>query len=113
MLQIFQIFLTEGYTKLTVFPCCFTIGLNHINNILNLYIDGNYTLFNCTAPIRIEGMFADFLYAANTFKRFTDMDLFERDVLNIKLKKLAECSEIDLEVEGMVYLYVFHISAII
>lgn len=66
--------------------------------ILSLYIDGNYTLFNCTAPIQIEGMFADFLYAANTFKRFTDMDLFERDVLNIKVKKLAECSEIDLEV---------------
>ena len=65
---------------------------------LNLYIDGNYTLFNCTAPIQIEGMFADFLYAANTFKRFTYMDLFERDVLNKKLEKLAECSEVDLEV---------------
>ena len=43
-------------------------------------------------------MFADFLYAANTFKRFTYMDLFERDVLNKKLEKLAECSEVDLEV---------------
>lgn len=69
-----------------------------LHDILKLYIDGNYTLFNCTAPIQIEGMFADFLYAANTFKRFTDMDLFERDVLNIKLKKLADCSEVDLEV---------------
>lgn len=69
-----------------------------IHDVLNLYIDGNYTLFNCTAPIQIEGMFADFLYAANTFNRFTDMDLFERDVLNIKLKKLKECSEVDLEV---------------
>ena len=69
-----------------------------LHEILSLYIDGNYTLFNCTAPIQIEGMFADFLYAANTFKRFTYMDLFERDVLNKKLEKLAECSEIDLEV---------------
>ena len=69
-----------------------------LHEILSLYIDGNYTLFNCTAPIQIEGMFADFLYAANTFKRFTYMDLFERDVLNKKLEKLAECSEVDLEV---------------
>lgn len=69
-----------------------------LHEILSLYIDGNYTLFNCTAPIQIEGMFADFLYAANTFRRFTHMDLFERDVLNIKLEKLAECSEVDLEV---------------
>ena len=69
-----------------------------LHDTLNLYIDGNYTLFNCTAPIQIEGMFADFLYAANTFKRFTYMDLFERDVLNKKLEKLAECSEVDLEV---------------
>jgi len=69
-----------------------------LHDILKLYIDGNYTLFNCTAPIQIDGMFADFLYAANTFKRFTDMDLFERGVLNIKLKKLADCSEVDLEV---------------
>lgn len=69
-----------------------------LHEILSLYIDSNYTLFNCTAPIQIEGMFADFLYAANTFKRFTYMDLFERDVLNIKLEKLAECSEVDLEV---------------
>ena len=58
-----------------------------LHEILSLYIDGNYTLFNCTAPIQIEGMFADFLYAANTFKRFTYMDLFERDVLNKKLEK--------------------------
>lgn len=69
-----------------------------LHEILSLYIDGNYTLFNCTAPIQIEGMFADFLYAANTFNRFTYMDLFERDVLNKKLEKLAECSEVDLEV---------------
>ena len=69
-----------------------------LHDTLNLYIDGNYTLFNCTAPIQIEGMFADFLYAANTFKRCTYMDLFERDVLNKKLEKLAECSEVDLEV---------------
>jgi hypothetical protein len=69
-----------------------------LHEILSLYIGGNYTLFNCTAPIQIEGMFADFLYAANTFQRFTYMDLFERDVLNIKLEKLAECSEVDLEV---------------
>ncbi len=69
-----------------------------LRDILNLYIDGNYTLFNCTAPIQIEGMFADFLYAANTFNRFSDMDLFESDVLNIKLRKLTECSEVDLEV---------------
>ncbi len=53
---------------------------------------------NCTAPIQIEGMFADFLYASSTFQRFTYMDLFERDVLNKKLEKLAECSEVDLEV---------------
>ena len=69
-----------------------------LHEVLDLYIGGNYTLFNCTAPIQIEGMFADFLYAANTFNRFTYMDLFERDVLNKKLEKLAECSEVDLEV---------------
>ena len=69
-----------------------------LHDILKLYIDGNYTLFNCTAPIQIEGMFADFLYASSTFQRFTYMDLFERDVLNKKLEKLAECSEVDLEV---------------
>ncbi len=69
-----------------------------LHEVLSLYIEGNYTLFNCTAPIQIEGMFADFLYAANTFKRFTYMDLFERDVLDKKLEKLAECSEVDLEV---------------
>ena len=69
-----------------------------LHDVLDLYNFGNYALFNCTAPIQIEGMFADFLYAANTFKRFTEIDLFERDVLNIKLEKLTECSEIDLEV---------------
>ncbi len=69
-----------------------------LRDILKLYVDGNYTLFNCTAPMQIEGMFADFLYATSTFKRFTEMDLFERDVLNAKLKKLNECSEVDLEV---------------
>lgn len=69
-----------------------------LRDVLNLYISGNYTLFNCTAPIQIEGMFADFLYAASTFNRFTDMDLFESDVLDVKLKKLVEYCDVDLEV---------------
>lgn len=69
-----------------------------LHDVLKLYIDGNYALFNCTAPIQIEGMFADFLYAANTFQRFTDMDLFERHVLDKKVQKLTQCSEVDLEV---------------
>ena len=80
-----------------------------LNDILDLYINGNYALFNCTAPIQIEGMFADFLYAANTFKRFTDMDLFERDVLNVKLEKLTECSEVDLEVVEYFEYYFTHL----
>ena len=71
-----------------------------LRDVLNLYISGNYTLFNCTAPIQIEGMFADFLYAASTFNRFTDMDLFESDVLDIKLKKLVKYCDVDLEVVG-------------
>lgn len=68
-----------------------------LNDVLSLYINGSYTLFNCIAPMQIEGLFADFLYAASTFNRFTDMDLFERDVLNVKLEKLALCSEVDIE----------------
>jgi len=71
-----------------------------LRDVLNLYISGNYTLFNCTAPIQIEGMFADFLYAASTFNRFTDMDLFESDVLDVKLKKLVKYCDVDLEVAG-------------
>lgn len=69
-----------------------------LRDVLSLYVDGNYALFNCTVPIQIEGMFADFLYAATTFNRFTELDLFERDVMNEKVDKLAHYSEIDLEV---------------
>ena len=69
-----------------------------LRDVLSLYIAGNYALFNCTVPIQIEGMFADFLYAATTFNRFTELDLFERDVMDVKVDKLAHCSEIDHEV---------------
>lgn len=59
-------------------------------DMLSLYDEGKYNIFNSIVPTQIEGIFADYLEDVTTFLRFSEMNLHVDLVLKGKINFLNE-----------------------
>lgn len=59
-----------------------------IDKNLSFFENGDYEIFNNLIPVQLEGIFGDYLKDASTFNRFSDLKLYEKDVLRDKISHL-------------------------
>lgn len=75
---------------------------------VDLYMQGEFEVFNNILPIQIEGMFADYLHDATTFFRFTRMELYSKANLKDKIRYLQDIKS-DIYPEAVEYfMYYFN-----
>ena len=80
----------EEVKKLIEESICLRNRKTLLLDILSLYDEGKYNIFNSIVPTQIEGIFADYLEDVTTFLRFSDMNLHVDLVLKGKINFLNE-----------------------
>lgn len=77
--------LTENIKKLIGESVCLRNRKGLLLDIIELYEEGKYSLFNAIVPTQIEGIFADYLEDLTTFSRFKGINLHVELVLKEKI----------------------------
>ncbi|WP_341282073.1 hypothetical protein [Paenibacillus sp. FSL H8-0537] len=82
-----------------------------LTKCVELYNAEEFEVFGNIAPIQIEGMFADFLRDATTFRRFTKLEVYAGAVLREKIKYLQDVNS-DIYPEAVEY-FMFYFNNIV
>ena len=79
--------------KLIAESVCLRRRKKILQQVIRLFLDNQYEIFNNIIPIQVEGMFYDYLRDTTIFSRFSKINIYEDAVLKEKIRVLSSSND--------------------